>query len=43
MKPKETQLGSRNTKKRELERNRIVGHNLELRFFFFSSRGEAKE
>ena len=44
MKPKETQLGSRNTNKRELERTRIVDHNLEPGlFFFFSSRREAKE
>ena len=35
MKPKETQLGSGNTNKRELERTRIVDHNLELEFFFF--------
>ena len=35
MKPRETQLGSGNTNKRELERTRIVDHNLELEFFFF--------
>lgn len=39
MKPKETQLGSGNTNKRELERTRIVDHNLELEFFFFFQRG----
>ena len=35
MKPKETQLGSGNTNKRELERTRIVDHNLEPGLFFF--------
>ena len=41
MKPKETQLGSGNTNKRELERTRIVDHNLEpgLFFFFFFQTG----
>ena len=36
MKPKETQLGSGNTNKRELERTRIADHNLEPGFFIFS-------